>query len=1508
MSRPASLDQTRFGATLSRRGSCVCVALAASGLVVLSAMHIDPPRGSDGISSARRASLQFEARTGSSRGRMAASAAWEFEPNVGQANPQVRFLARARDASIFLTEDSLYVSWAGQHRVANSGSPESVSIRFEGSNRGVKTVGQDQQPGKTNYFVGRNPSAWHVNVPHYSSVECKRLYSGIDAQIYGSEQGLEYDLTAHRPNDVERIWIRIRGAKLSLDAQRNLVMHAGKRTLLMKRPRIYQIDDGTERTVRGRYEITAGGEVKFAIGKCNPDLPVVIDPIISVAYTTFLGGAGAEKGSSVATDASGKIYVGGTTALAVFPADSTPAILGANSGNSVLFVAKIDSSLSGAASLDYLTFISGSGVEHGGMIAVDNSAVPPRLAVLGWTTSTDFPVTDNSLLNGLSDLTVTELNGTGSALVYSKYFGGSGAEASQNFGAITSDSAGNVFVTSDTTSADMPIANSFTALQPIFGGGASDGFLAEFAAGSSTKPGALLYSTYFGINAQAGSTGIALDSAGQAYISGFTSSPLAFPLKNAVQSSYGGGALDAFVMEINPAASGTAGLIYSSLIGGSGSDQALSIKVDASLPANAYIVGATQSPDLISAHTVTNSPLQSSLNGNTAGFVAVINQSTGTPALQYLTFLGGTKSDQVQSIAVISSTRIYVAGTATSDDFPSLCSLQPFSGTQDAFVSEFDPSVSGNASLLSATFLGGTSTAGANGVAADSLGDAVVFGDTLSADFPLAGNPQNGVQPICASCQSLPAQSDAFLTVLKANTNPTGCVAFNPAVANLGSFADATSSPPLNILLTNSGSAALNITGMTVTGANSGDFVLSNNSCLVNSPVASGSFCNFSITFAPSVIGLETASVQVTDDGIGSPQGLILRGTGTGFGITLNPASLSFPDTAQGTVNPNSLTVTLTNTGSNELAISAGPQITGINAVDFVVASSSTCTVAALPTFVPGATCTIVVQFEPGEPNPPMLLSAQTVVTLTDPASQAGETVSIPLSGTEVAVAPAIAFSPVALNFSSENVGSLTAAQSITVTNDGSAPLAIANISIAGANAADFSETNNCPVAPATLAVNVSCTISAKFQPTVAGARAAAISVTDNASGSPQSIPLTGAGTATGVSLTPPSLTFSADNVGSVSTPQSVTLQNTGTGPLTISSISFTGANASDFSEKNNCPAGPVATLVAGLSCAIEVTFDPAGTGSRTASLSISDDAASSPQSVALAGTGTAPAVQFSAASLNFAPTLINTSSGNSPIQVTNSGNGPLVITQVGFAGANPSDFHASGSCTGASGASVSVAAGSNCEIDVNFDPTAAGARNAALSVTDNAAGSPQQVVQLSGAATDFQLQPADGGSASAAIKSGATASFNMQIASVNGFSGTPSLSCTNSVPGATCTVTPAQVAVAPNQSAPFAVTITTTAPSIAFPSSPGRQNRLRLFLFAAFMLTLFTMVLAVRKRPRMRLVTVFALASGFLVCSCGMTSGTRSVSGTPAGNYTLTINGASSGATRTATLSLTVQ
>ncbi|MGH9732337.1 MAG: choice-of-anchor D domain-containing protein, partial [Candidatus Acidiferrales bacterium] len=1062
---------------------------------------------------------------------------WAFEPNVGQAGAKVKFIARADNATVFLTQRGLELSWARANAAGAGTKPASqdtLQLEFLGSNREVQAHGRAMLRGKTNYLLGRDPRKWLRDVPQYSSVEYGGIYPDIDARFYGGKRGLEYDVVASPGSALRNVRLRAVGANAThLDRGGNLILRAHGRQIVMHRPKIYQSDGRKETNVAGGYKLLASNVIGFVIGNHRPDLPVVIDPSISISYTTFLGGSGAEKGDSVAVDSSGAVYVGGTTTLATFP-ETAGGNAGPLAGSSNLFVAKIDTTQTGSASLVYLTFIGGSKNDQGGMVAVDKTTTPPRLAVLGWSTSPDFPVTDGSALNGPSDLTVTKLNGTGDGLIYSKYFGGSGAEAAQNVAGVATDSTGNVFVTSDTASTDLPMTPALSGFRTAYGGGTSDGFLAEFAAGS----GALLYSTYFGINATAGSSSVAVDANGNAYVAGFTSMPVSFPATNAFQQAYGGGAFDGFVMQINPKL-GAQGLVYASFLGASQSDQATAIAVDASLPPDAYITGATQSPDFIPSSGVANAAYQTTLKGSRNAFLAVISQTTGgVPSIQYETYLGGTGADTGSGIAVLSPTQVYLAGSTGSGDFPVLCSLQGFSGAQDASLAELNPTIGGAASLVYATFLGGSVTAEANAVAADSAGDAIIFGDTLSHDYPLATNANNGFQPTCTSCAATTASADAVLTKIAVGTGPAACAAFNPAVAHFGALPAGTASPPVNILLTNGGDANLDVSGVTITGANSADFSQMN-TCLSNSPIAPAGNCGFAVTFTPAIVGTETAALQMADDGVGAPQTLTLTGTGTSGEVTLSQTSLSFGNVAQGTTTAPSASI-LTNTGNATLSIT-NATISGVNPADFAFGGSNTCIAGAA--VLPGASCTIAVDFAPNEPNPPQNLAAQAVISFAQSSNQSAGTAAIALSGTEAtAAAPAVGLATTTLNFGTVNVGGSTSQPPVQLKNTGSAALSIAGIGITGPNAGDFSETSTCPLASSgTLSAGASCTISVTFQPTVAGPRTASVLISDNANPSQQTIALSGTGAMASVSLTPANLTFPTQNEGPPSAAQNAT-------------------------------------------------------------------------------------------------------------------------------------------------------------------------------------------------------------------------------------------------------------------------------------------------------------------------------------------------------------------------------
>jgi hypothetical protein len=304
-----------------------------------------------------------------------------------------------------------------------------------------------------------------------------------------------------------------------------------------------------------------------------------------------------------------------------------------------------------------------------------------------------------------------------------------------------------------------------------------------------------------------------------------------------------------------------------------------------------------------------------------------------------------------------------------------------------------------------------------------------------------------------------------------------------------------------------------------------------------------------------------------------------------------------------------------------------------------------------------------------------------------------------------------VTLTPTSLNFGTVAVGVASPAQKVTLKNTGTSALAISSIAITGTNSAEFVKTAT--TCGASLAVKATCTISVDFKPAATGARSAAISITDNATGSPQQVPLSGTGTT--AKFTPASLSFGDVAIG-VSAAKAITLTNIGTTALSITTITITGTNAADFVQTHTCGA----SLAAGAKCTFSITFTPSVIGTRSASLSVTDSAAGSPQLIPLTGVGTT--AKLAPASLNFGSVAVGTTSAAKIITLTNIGTTALTITGIAITGAAAGDFSQTHTC----GASLGV--GASCTINVQFKPTVTGNRSAAVRVTDNAAGSPQQV------------------------------------------------------------------------------------------------------------------------------------------------------------------------------------
>jgi hypothetical protein len=1434
-------------------------------------------------------------------------------------------------------------------REKNPPSGDAGSLQWHGDGR---------LAAETNYFLGNDPAKWRTHVQHFSRVIARAVLPGVDVIAYGNERALEYDLRVAPGVDARSLRVQISGADgMKLDVNGDLVILASGREIRMKKPAMYEEMTGEElsnsdsanlklqrRPVAGGYAIEADGTVGFRIDAADVAArldqaklsrrgmkniaglgALVIDPSLSVSYSTFLGGTGDDSATSVKVDSSGKVYVSGTTTSAATFSESSKK-LGPGGGASDYFIAKLDPTKSGLNSLLYLTFIGGSGDEEGGFLAVDANG---NAAIAGTTTSTDFPVTDGSTRTaGSNDATVTEVNAAGSQFVFSTLFGGNGAEATQGPGGIAMDSSGNVFVAMDTNSTDLTTTTG--AFQTAYGGGVSDGFLVKL--GPTSTP-TLMYCTYLGLNAQASVAGVAVDSAGNAFLAGYTSNPNGtMNTANGFQTSYGGDPFDGLVMKITPAGNGAADLSYATFLGGASSDKALAIAVGANLPATAYVTGSTQSSNFPTDSSIT--ALQTGLKGTTNAFLSVISQSptTGMTSLAYSSYLGGAGTDAGQSVWFDAVNQIYVTGTTTSWNFPWQDNFQPFNGDSAAFVTELDPTSSAAASLLYSTPLGGTAPVGAtagtsgNAIAVDSSANVYVAGATSTADFPRAGNPMNGIQITCASCQQSPPENDAFVVKITSSAAANPSVSFSSANVNFGSQpVGVPNNAQLPVAIMNTGDAPLSVSSISITGANSGDFsAVDPAPCLAS--ISPGLSCGFEMHFTPSIVGTEGAFLSLTDNAPGNPQVLALNGIGAGPLALLSPSNINFGSVPVGTTPTQVITLTNigTSIGNQGLQIS-NIGVSGNNIPEFPL-SADTCPSG----LAPGASCGFSITFTPSATG-----TFSAAVNITDNSGNlSGAVQTIPLTGTATPAAPLLNISPTALAFAAQAVGSTSGNQTVTVVNQGSGTLNISGITVSGSGASSFgivpAGSSPCP-SSGTLASAANCTVTINFSPSSSGTKSASLSLSDNAAGSPQTVSLTGTAVASAITLSASSLTFGAQPAGTASSPQNVTLSNPGTTSLGISGIILNGTNPTDFIETNNCPQ----SLGVSASCVITVKFDPSATGSssRTASISISDNAPQSPQTVALAGSVTVATVSVSPATITFGNQVAGGTSSPVAVTVKNTGQGALTVS--GASVTDTTDFTLKNNCTGA------VPGGGTCTVQITFKPAApasgaqcgstSGAKSATLTLTDNATDSPQSVM-LNGTATDFCPDPPTVGGTSQTVPAGTTAVFDLDITSMDGFAGTVGLACTGSVPGGgSCTTSPSTLNVPANGQAPFVANIPTGSSLVRPKAREFKSPPSNWYLIVIALLSLLGLAsvghgaaqpsasLRKNQQPgtasrlyRQRVMRVAQACSLLLmlalaISACGSGGGGGS-SVTQPNTYSFTVTATAGGTTRTIALTLTVQ
>lgn len=1096
-----------------------------------------------------------------------------FEQNLGQTSHEVRYVAHGGNYELFLTPQEAVVAlqsrgldFSPRHRfdtlralreARRNSRPLTqtavLRLQLEGSNPQARITGTDQLPGRVNYFVGNDPGKWHTEIPTYAKVKYSGIYPGVDLVFYGSDRRLEYDFIVAPGAEPSAIALKVDGARrMRLNAKGDVVISVTGGEVQLQKPVVYQSVNGVRHEIPGNYEIAGNRRLTFSVPHYDRNEPLVLDPVLN--YSTYVGGTGNDYATGLALDTNGDAYIAGVSFSTDFPTTSNGFIqapLTANTGTSVAAF-------------------------------------------------------------------VAELNPAGTTLLYSSYIAGS-TPGETAFAIAVNPTGDAVYVTGQTLSPDFPTNSTIAGFKTGTNAGATAGtsYLVKF---DPTQSGAasFVYSTFIGgTNASSPNgdlgQGVAADASGNAYVTGLTDcSPgtatdlTTFPIVGGFQTTLGNsnGGGNAFLTKINTTVAGASSLVSSSYLGGNATlftganspgfgDAGFGVAIDSS--GNAYIIGTTTSTNLATLTTTGLNLTYPAGNTSNTAFFAEINTATATAqSLSYLTYLGGNAADFGDAIALGPNSVAYLTGNTTSLNFPVSTGAYQTTGNSVgvAFVGLIDTTQSPATSLTHSTFLGGGGGDDGFAIRADSQGNAYVGGGTSSVHFPVTQGALQTTFPSGAFGNGFVSKFDPTLSTLLYSSYFGGSGDGNSQdIDAVNGLAIDSSTPPNVFIAGKTHSTNLPVVGTPV------------------APLHAGLNGTAGDAFVASLQMISTLVVTPSPFNFGIQQ-LNVKSAPQAFLVTNNTASA---------VTFNSVSITGVSPASN---------------TDFAI-SSDGCT----PSVAAGAPpCTINVTFTPSVAAVESATLTITAVVMNGGQSST-QTFTVNLTGTGSNTAPGVMFTPTSVSFGNQAVSTTSSPTPVTLTNNGLGPLTINSIAASG----DFAETSTgasaCPIGPATLAAGASCTINVTFTPTAAGARTGTLSVADNASGSPHTVPLSGTGTggAAMVVLSPTSAALGNQIVTTTSAATPIKLTNTGAGPLTINAVAASGDFAETSTGAGACPIGP-ATLAAGASCTINVTFTPTATGSRSGTLTVTDNATGSPHTVSLSGTG-----------WDFQVTAPSTVTGNNP-------------------------------------------------------------------------------------------------------------------------------------------------------------------------------------------------------------------------------------------------------------------
>jgi hypothetical protein len=659
-----------------------------------------------------------------------------FVPNRGQWDQRAVFRADAGGASIWYTRSAVYFQLSRHNTPPMSAAeptPQSFrqdnraqiehftyALHIENANPAADIVGESPAEGRVNYFIGNDRRNWRTDIPVFRNIVYHSVYPGIDLRYRGNPDRLEYDFELAPGADPQAISLRFEGvSQVSVSPRGELVITTAWGDLVEQPPQVFQQKGDQRIAISGEYATNGFGSLGFKLGNdYDPSLPTVIDPVLT--YSTYLGGAANDIGRGIIVDSSGAVFITGSTGSVNFP--TVGAYDPSQNGLNDVFVTKLSPN---GQLVGFSTFVGGSGSDEGTSVALTPSG---NIIVAGHTGSSDFPTVGayDGTANGGIDAFVVEIDAAGNNLLYAGYLGGSGDDRAW---AVACDNTGRAYVAGETSSSDFPTPSGYdNGLS-----GAIDGFITCFSAsganldwgsylGGSDLDGvygvavdnaytvylagytnssnfptvgaydptsnfgydvfvaklassgsALTYGTYLGGTGNEWANGIALDAAGNMYITGLTTSNL-FPAVSAFDATFNN-VFDAFVTKI--ASSGTS-LAYSTFLGGSNADYGEAIAVQSS--GEAVVTGLTNS-----ANFPLNAPVMPILNGGTDAFVTKFSFEGNT--IGYSTFIGGSDDDEGKAVALDKFGNACVTGSTLSPGFPRINSYDSTAnGGYDAFA------------------------------------------------------------------------------------------------------------------------------------------------------------------------------------------------------------------------------------------------------------------------------------------------------------------------------------------------------------------------------------------------------------------------------------------------------------------------------------------------------------------------------------------------------------------------------------------------------------------------------------------------------------------------------------------------------------------------------------------------------------------------------------------------------------------------------------------------------